>query len=198
MSENIERGQATPAAGPVAARAHTMRFQSAVNRVMRGLLATPLIGRGIGRKLVAVHVVGRKTGTRYVVPVAYTRHDGALLIGTPFGWARNLRTGSPVVIRLRGRLVLADVQVRTDEAGVVADYAIMAADNHAFASFNSIGLDADGTPNAQDLHLAWAAGARSIRLTPRAPSVGPTNGAPSVGPTNGAPSVGPTNGAPSV
>jgi hypothetical protein len=166
MSENIDEGGTAPAVGGEA-RAHTLRFQSAVNRVMRVLLATPLVGRGVGRKLVAVQVVGRKTGTRYVIPVAYTRHDGSLLIGTPFGWARNLRTGSPVVIRLRGRLVLADVEVRTDEAGVVADYAIMAGDNHAFASFNKIGLDAAGVPDAGDLHLAWAAGARSIRLTPR-------------------------------
>ena len=28
--------------------------------------------------------------------------SGALLVGTPFGWARNLRTGEAVDLRLKG------------------------------------------------------------------------------------------------
>ncbi len=151
----------------VAPRASTLRFQGAVNRLIRVLLRTPLICRALGRMLVTVYVVGRKSGRRYIVPVAYTRRDGALLIGTPFAWARNLRTGSPVTIRLRGRLLQADVQVIKDEPGVVRAYAEMARDNPNFASFNRIGLDADGNPDPTDLHLAWAAGARAIALTPR-------------------------------
>ncbi len=143
-----------------------MRFQGAANRVVRLLLRTPLVCRMLGRLLVTVYVVGRKSGTRYIVPVAYTRDGDELLIGTPFGWARNLRTGTPVSIRLKGRLCQADVKVITDEAGVVAAFGVMAGDNRNFASFNKIGLDADGTPNTNDLHLAWAAGARAIRLTP--------------------------------
>ena len=43
----------------------------------------------------------------------------------------------------------------------------MASDNHNFAKFNRIGLDADGRPDEADLRLAWAAGARAVRLTPR-------------------------------
>jgi hypothetical protein len=43
----------------------------------------------------------------------------------------------------------------------------MARDNHAFAKFNRIGLDQAGEPSPADLQLAWAAGARVIRLTPR-------------------------------
>lgn len=43
----------------------------------------------------------------------------------------------------------------------------MARDNRTFASFNQIGLDADGNPDPTDLHLAWAAGAQAITLTPR-------------------------------
>ena len=42
----------------------------------------------------------------------------------------------------------------------------MARDDHSFAKFNSIGCDLAGTPDRADLHLAWAAGARAIRLTP--------------------------------
>ena len=96
---------ATPPDGqPVMpARVQTLPLQGAANRVVRGLLRTPLLCRAVGGRLVTLYIVGRKSGRRYTVPVAYTRHDGALLIGTPFGWGRNLRTGEPVDIRLKGR-----------------------------------------------------------------------------------------------
>ena len=144
-----------------------MALQGVANRIVRGLLRTPLISRGIGKRLITLYVVGRKTGRRYSVPVAYTRHEGDLLIGTPFGWGRNLRTGEPVDVRLQGKLRQADVQAFTDEPGVVENYTIIARDNRNFAKFNKITFDHDGNPDAADLHLAWAAGARAFRLTPR-------------------------------
>ncbi|BCY08392.1 nitroreductase/quinone reductase family protein [Actinoplanes sp. L3-i22] len=150
-----------------AGRAQTLALQGVANRIVRGLLRTPLISRGIGRRLITLYVVGRKSGKRYTVPVAYTRHEGTLLIGSPFGWGRNLRTGEPVEVRFKGRKRRADVVVHTGEAEVVADYAIIARDNHNFAGFNHIGLDDQGEPEPADLHLAWAAGARSFRLSLR-------------------------------
>jgi hypothetical protein len=99
--------------------------------------------------------------------VAYTTDQGDLLIGTPFGWGRNLRTGEAVTIRLQGRRRMADVRVIADEPGVVDAYGLMARDNRNFASFNKIGFDASGDPVPADLHQAWAAGARAFRLTPR-------------------------------
>lgn len=153
-----------PAAG---ARAQKLAVQGLANWIVRALLRTPVLCRVVGSRLITVYVVGRKSGRRYTVPVAYTRQDGILLIGTPFAWGRNLATGEPVEVRLKGRRRPADVQVRTDEAGVVELYAVMARDNHNFAKFNKIGLDPDGTPSPDDLRLAWAAGARAIRLTPR-------------------------------
>lgn len=156
-----------PRPDTVGPRAQKLRFQGLANRVIRGLLRTPLICRVVGRSLVTVSVVGRKSGTCYVIPVAYTLHEGALLIGTPFGWVRNLRTGTPVTIRWKGKVRQADVEVFTREPDVVRVYTQIIAGNRTFASFNKIGLAADGTPSADDLHLAWESGARAVRLTPR-------------------------------
>jgi deazaflavin-dependent oxidoreductase (nitroreductase family) len=142
-----------------------MALQGAANWLVRGLLRTPLIARGIGRRLITVYVVGRKSGKRYDVPVAYTRHDGVLLVGTPFRWARNLRTGEPVEVRYLGRRRTADVEVLTDEDAVVADYAVIARDNGQFARLNKISVDPQGNPDDADLHRAWRAGARVLRLT---------------------------------
>ena len=155
-------GQPTPGV-----RAQTLAWQGLANRIVRGLLRTPLLCRVVGNRLITLYVVGRKSGRDYIVPVAYTHHDGILLIGTPFAWGRNLRTDEPVDIRLKGKRRPADVEVFSGEAGVVEHYAVMARDNHIFAKFNKIGLDQAGDPSPADLHLAWAAGARVIRLTPR-------------------------------
>ncbi|HEY2273761.1 MAG TPA: nitroreductase/quinone reductase family protein [Jatrophihabitantaceae bacterium] len=148
-------------------RAQTLALQGLVNRIMRGLLRTPLVSRAIGARLITVYVVGRKTGRRYTVPVAYTRDDGALMIGTPFGWGRNLRGGEPVEIRLKGKRLVADVEALTDEVGVVDAYATMSRANANFAKFNRIGLDPAGEPDPGDLRLAWQSGARAFRLRPR-------------------------------
>lgn len=148
-------------------RAQTIALQGVVNWIARGLLRTPVLSRGIGRYLITLYVVGRKSGKRYTVPVAYTAHDGTILVGTPFGWGRNLRTGVPLDVRLRGKRRVADVRVFTDEDAVVENFAIMARDNHNFARFNKIGFDGHGNPDPDDLHKAWAAGARAFRLTLR-------------------------------
>ena len=126
-----------------------------------------MLNRIVGGRLVTLYIVGRKSGRRYTVPVPYTRYDGGLLLGTPFAWGRNLRTGEPVDIRLKGRRRQADVRAFTDEVGVTERYAVMARDNHSFARFNKIGLDQDGNPDPADLHLAWAAGAGAFQLAQR-------------------------------
>ena len=167
MAEQSVRGEMAESSAIPDPRAQTLAMQGLANRVVRGLLRTPLLSSAVGSRLVTVYIVGRKSGRRYTVPVAYTRQGDDLLIGTPFGWGRNLRTGEPVQIRLKGRLRQADVQVYTDEADVTRAYAAMCRDNKQFAGFNKIGFDAAGNPDPEDLHLAWMAGARAFRLTPR-------------------------------
>jgi deazaflavin-dependent oxidoreductase (nitroreductase family) len=167
MSDQSVRGKMSDPNAIPDPRAQTLAMQGLANRVVRGLLRTPLLSRAAGSRLVTLYIVGRKSGRRYTIPVAYTRDKDDLLIGTPFGWGRNLRTGEPVEIRLKGRRRLADVRVYKDEPEVVAAYAAMTRDNKAFANFNKVGFDAEGNPNPEDLHLAWMAGARAFRLTPR-------------------------------
>ena len=125
------------------------------------------MSHAIGQRLVTLYVVGRTTGRRYSVPVAYTRHEGVLLIGTSFRWGHNLATGQPVDIRLKGRRRYADVVALTTEPDVVDAYSVIVGHNRNFAKFNKIAFDPSGTPDPHDLHLAWASGARAFRLTPR-------------------------------
>jgi hypothetical protein len=148
-------------------QAHRLSGQRLVNVLVRGMLSTPLVARLLGRRLILLHVVGRKTGTRYSVPTAYHLHDGSILVGTQFPWGRNLRTGEPIKVRYRGSARTADVQVIEDEEGVIDYYRIMCRENHPFAQFHNIRIDADGEPNPQDLRRTWQSGSRVFRLTLR-------------------------------
>jgi deazaflavin-dependent oxidoreductase (nitroreductase family) len=154
---------------PVAAepRGQTLALQGLANRLVRGLLRTPLVSRAAGGRLVTLYVTGRKSGRSYNIPVAYTRDGADLLIGTSFGWGKNLRSGEPLPIRLKGRRRQADVRVYASEAEVTTAYAAMTRDNKQFAKFNQVSFDADGNPEPEDLRAAWLGGARAFRLTPR-------------------------------
>jgi deazaflavin-dependent oxidoreductase (nitroreductase family) len=147
--------------------AQTLPGQAVVNRVARGLLGLPLVARVVGRGLVTLYVVGRRSGRRYTVPMAYVPHGDALLLGSEFAWSRNLRTGEPLQVRYLGRRRVADVRVLTEEADVVEHYAVIARRNPGFARFNKIGLGPDGEPDPVDLRAAWRRGARAFLLTPR-------------------------------
>ena len=52
-----------------------MSIQKPMNAVIRTLLKTPGISSGIGKRLITLHVVGRKSGKHMDVPVAYTNHE---------------------------------------------------------------------------------------------------------------------------
>ncbi len=148
-------------------RARTMPGQRWVNLLVRGLLRTPGLSRIIGSRLVTIYVVGRTSGQRYPVPVAFVRQGEDLLMGTSFAWGRNLRTGDVVATRFKGKLLQADVRAFAEEADVVSAYAYMARVNPTFARFNNVRLADDGEPDIGDLRLAWRGGARAIRLTPQ-------------------------------
>jgi hypothetical protein len=144
-----------------------MAIQKPMNAVIRTLLKTPGIANGIGKRLITLHVVGRKSGKHMDLPVAYTNHEGLILVGTPFAWGKNLRTGEPLNVTYKGKLRTADVEVAKDETDVVALLDVMCRDNRQFAKFNKIGIDAAGNPVTDDLRRAWEHGARVFKLTIR-------------------------------
>lgn len=73
-----------------------------MNLVVRGLLRTPGLSSLIGSRLLTLYLVGRKSGRRYPVPVAYLADGDDLLLGTSAGWRHNLRVSQLVAVRLRG------------------------------------------------------------------------------------------------
>ena len=155
-------------AGRPAGQAQTLPMQGLVNAFTRAALSTPGVAKGIGRRLILLYVFGRKSGKRYAIPIAYMAYDGKVLLGTQFGWSRNLRTGDPIQVRYKGRLRSADVEVVEDEERVAELYTLMCRDNHAFAKFHNIGFVSGGEPDPAAVREAVRLGAKAILLTPQA------------------------------
>lgn len=141
--------------------------QSVFNTIVRTLLKVPGLGGVVGKRLATLHVRGRSSGKIYDIPVAYTRHNGSLLIGTNLRpWVKNLRGGAEVQISRGHGRETCTATVHTDEAAVLDLFAVVARDNKQNAKFNGIGYTPDGEPAKADIYQTWQQGGVVIELTP--------------------------------
>lgn len=145
----------------------TSGVQRIGNAVVLGLLRSPL-HRLLSGRLLAITVVGRRTGRRYTIPVGYAEHDAALLIGTAGTWYRNLRPGTPIDVRLRGRRVRYDPEVIRDESRAADLYRVILQRNPVHGRFAHIRIAPGGGPDPDDLRRALADGVAVVRLRPLA------------------------------
>ncbi|WP_194813764.1 nitroreductase/quinone reductase family protein [Nocardia sp. XZ_19_385] len=144
-----------------------LKRQQLVNSIVRTMLRVPGLSRLVGKRLLVLHVVGRKSGKVFDVPVAYTRHNGTILIGTALRpWVKNLRPGTPVTASLGGKPREFDPRVHTGELDVMRLYEVIAKDNPTNAKFNGIGFAEDGSPVKADIYQTWRLGGVVIELTP--------------------------------
>jgi hypothetical protein len=80
-----------------------------VNNAAVSLINAPVVGRLIGRGLVVIRYVGRRSGTTFEIPVGYRRSGGNLIIGVTApdakSWWRNfLGEGGPItLVNLNGQ-----------------------------------------------------------------------------------------------
>jgi hypothetical protein len=76
-------------------------FVRAVNTVAVGLINAPVLGRLVGRGLVMIRYVGRRSGRTFETPVGYRRSGARITIGVASpdakNWWRNfLGEGGPI------------------------------------------------------------------------------------------------------
>ncbi|MEZ4501893.1 MAG: nitroreductase/quinone reductase family protein [Dehalococcoidia bacterium] len=79
-------------------------LRSIGNRLVRGLLASPLHGL-LGAGILVITVTGRRSGKRYSTPVQCVARGNSLFILSHRArtWWRNLRQPAPVEVLHRGR-----------------------------------------------------------------------------------------------
>ncbi len=96
-----------------------------VNRLAVALLDTPVLGRIVGRGLVKIRYVGRRSGKTVKLPVGYRRSGDDIIIGVAAPgaktWWRNfLGDGGPIeLLGLDGRDRIAHAIANRDGQGRV-------------------------------------------------------------------------------
>lgn len=127
----------------LARRKLQMRLMRVVNVPMRPLLGLPF-RTPLSRRLMLLHLTGRRTGKRYRQPVSYVQQDRTLL--TPGGgrWKLNLRPDVPVRVRLRGRDVSMLPEFVRDVGEVERLLAVMAKGNPKVYRYVGIPRGSDG------------------------------------------------------
>ncbi|GAA2389219.1 nitroreductase/quinone reductase family protein [Dactylosporangium salmoneum] len=139
-------------------------MQTALNLVMRAILATPVLHRTVSNRVLLLDVVGLKSQRRYRIPVGYVATADGLLIGTAGRWRRNLRPDLPVRVTIgrRRRDMLAEVV--TDEESCTVLYRAILAHNPVHGRYARIRRTPGGAPNPDDLRAALARGVAVVRL----------------------------------
>jgi hypothetical protein len=133
-----------------------------LNIPMRRILGLPF-ATPLGRRLMLVHIISRKTGRLYRQPVSYMK-DGQTLL-TPGGgrWKLNLHPDQQERIRLRGQDVWARPEIISDNDAVNGDLTKMAAANPRMKSFIGIPQEPSGRFDRQRLKQAVDYGFRVVR-----------------------------------
>jgi len=88
-----------------------------VNPLIDALLRSPLHGL-MSKSLMLLTFRGRKSGKRYTIPVGYRKRGSRLFLFTHSDWWKNLRGGTPVSLRLRGREMRGTATPVKDEASI--------------------------------------------------------------------------------
>lgn len=141
-------------------------MQTYFDAVMRRLLRSPLHGI-LSKKIMLIEVTGRKSGKRYIIPIAYGRCGRDVLMGASKArWLHNLTPDRTVTLTLRGRRHEMYPELLTDEDSVAELYPHIVADNRAHAKLQQLRVEPDGSVNRDDLRSALARGLILVRLRP--------------------------------
>lgn len=130
-----------------------IRLLRRLNPVIATLLRSPLHGLA-SRNLLLLTYVGAKSGVVRTLPLSYVEVGGRPYLCTrSSAWWRNLRSGRPVELRLRGRRVAATpvvVDTHTPEA-LDAFRTFLAANSKTGEMLYRVGTDGDRRPREEDL-----------------------------------------------
>ncbi|HEY5879332.1 MAG TPA: hypothetical protein VIU11_10490 [Nakamurella sp.] len=128
------------------------RLITAMNPLVRVALRSPL-HRLLDDAALILHVIGRKTGHHYDIPVGFTDLDGRLVVVTQHRWRRNLRGGVVLDVTRFGRRQRMHADLVADPASV-ADVVERALRRYGPADVEhrmGIVMDAAGPSTASEL-----------------------------------------------
>ena len=125
-----------------------------VNRAMKLVLRSPVHGM-VDKSILLITFTGRKSGKTYTTPVSYSQCDDQVYIFTHADWWKNLRSGAPVTLRIRGREFqgLAEPVVE-DKQAVAAGLAAHLKKVPSDAKFYQVTFDDHSIPRTEEVEKA--------------------------------------------
>ena len=133
-----------------------MPAQAVFNRIVTWILHSPLHGLLSGNLMVLTYT-GKRSGIRRQVPITYLHEDRVV---TAFCdrdtiWWKNLRSGVPVTVRLRGHDYAGVASTTVNDPETITPlFVAFLRRNRQASGFNAVPFDMDGEPNQEALARA--------------------------------------------
>jgi len=125
-----------------------------VNHAMKLVLRSPVHGM-VSKSVLLITFTGRKSGKTYTTPVSYSQNDDRVTIFTHATWWKNLRSGAPVTLRLRGQEFRGLAEpVAEDKPAIAARLAAHLRKVPSDARYYGVTFDEQGNPSAEDVEKA--------------------------------------------
>ena len=132
----------------------TPTIPPSVNNAMRFVLRSPLHVI-VSKTILLITFSGRKSGKTYTTPVSYSQDGDQVYIFTHADWWKNLRSGAPVVLRIRGREYQGVAEpVAEDKQAVAAGLSAHLRKVQSDARYYSVTFDEHKDPRAEEVEKA--------------------------------------------
>ena len=125
-----------------------------VNRTMKFVLRSPLHGM-VSKTVLLITFTGRKSGKTYATPVSYSQEGNQVHTFTHATWWKNLRSDTPVSLRIRGReLQGLPEMIVEDKQAIAAGLAAHLRNVPSDAPYYNVTFDEQGNPNLAEVQQA--------------------------------------------
>ena len=109
----------------------------------------------VSKTILLITFTGRKSGMTYTTPVSYSQYDDQVYIFTHAVWWKNLRSGPPVTLRLRGREFQGRAEpVAEDKQAIAARLIAHLRKVPSDARFYGVTFDDHRNPRAEEVEKA--------------------------------------------
>jgi len=172
-TEPTPRRQVTAGAGRVTRSTPPQRLIDAINPVVRWLVGSPMHSL-VDHSTVVLHVLGRRSGRGYDIPVGFVRVGDQLVVTTQHRWRANLRGVPYVDVTMGGRRRRLEVTLAEQPEAVANILAQIIETAGWHAARRRLGLSTtDGGPPTTEQLRQTAVAYRLAVLTLAAPAGSP-------------------------
>jgi deazaflavin-dependent oxidoreductase (nitroreductase family) len=125
-----------------------------VNNAMKFVLRSPAHAM-VSKTVLLITFTGRKSGKTYTTPVSYSQFNDQVYVFTHAAWWKNLRSDSPVTLRLRGQELRGLAEpVAGDKQAIAAGLTEHLRKVPSDARYYHVTLDERGNPKAEEVQQA--------------------------------------------